>query len=181
MAALCARFALGALFIASGIVKLGDRASFAEAVRAFGFIGNRYLRRIAFAVPIVELGSGVAMAVGLFTAVAAVIVGTLTLIFTGVLVALLAHGRAVPCNCFGSASPRPVSWTTVARNLVIAAAATVVCRWSQPVLAVDQIWQRTAPTLSESDAVALLVATTSAMLAALIAHRLWRTTRVAPR
>jgi uncharacterized membrane protein YphA (DoxX/SURF4 family) len=181
MAALCARFALGAIFIASGILKLGDRASFATAIRAFGPVDPRFVGAVAIALPVAEICCGAAMAVGLFTAVAATVIGALTLIFTGLIIALLARGRAVPCNCFGSASQRVITWSAVLRNACIVGAAVIVYGWSQPVLAVDEIRQQPATTLTTSDAVAALVGTTSGMLASLVAYRLRRLPRVSTR
>lgn len=183
MAALCARFALGAIFIASGILKLGNRASFTTAIRAFGPANPRHVGAIAIALPIVEICCGAAMAVGLFTAPAAAVIGALTLIFTGLIIALLARGRAVPCNCFGSASQRAITWSAVLRNACIVGAAVLVYGWSQPVLAVDEMRQQpaTAGALTTSDAIAALVGTTSAMLASLVAYRLRRLPRVSPR
>lgn len=175
-AALCARFALGAVFVVAGVHKLRDRESFAAAVRGAGMLPGRYAAAVAVAVPLVEICCGAALAAGLLTSLAALAIAVLTTGFTAVIVTLLARGRAVPCHCFGPASPRAVSWRSVLRNAVIVAAALLVCLAGTPVLAVDEMWRPPAEgtALTHSDAVALLVATTSAMLAALVASRLRR-------
>lgn len=179
MAALCARFALGAVFIVSGILKLGDRASFTASIRAMGIADPRHAAILAVVVPIAEICSGAAMAVGLLTTAAAAVIGALTLAFTFLLVAQLARGREVVCNCFGSASRHVVTWFSVLRNTAVLAAAVLVYGWAEPVLAVDGIRHRPATALTGSDAVAALVLTTSGMLAALVGHRLLRLSRVA--
>lgn len=174
VAALCARFALGAVFLVAGAHKLGDRGSFAAAVRALDVSPARHAGRVALVLPIVEVGGGAAMAAGLATRSAALLLGTLSAGFAVLLTALLARGRRPACHCFGPASGRTASWLSVLRNLALVGAAVLVAVWSRPVLAVDALWHPAPPTPTTSDALALLVATTAVLLTALIAGALRR-------
>jgi hypothetical protein len=55
-------------------------------------------------------------------AVAAMMLGA----FTVTMLVALRQGREVRCGCFGEASQRPVSWRTIARNVVLLGCATFV-------------------------------------------------------
>jgi hypothetical protein len=48
--------------------------------------------------------------------------------FTLVLVLALLRGVEAPCACFGSMSSRPVTWWSVARNVLLMALAAVSLR-----------------------------------------------------
>lgn len=172
--ALCARFALGAIFIVAGLSKLNDRASFNNTVRDFGFINPRYTGHVSIALPILEIFCGLSMAVGLFTPVATVAIIALTLAFTLLIITLILRGRVVRCACFGSTSRNTTSWPSVARNMAIIFGALLVYAWGQPVLALDALREPISADveLTNSDGIALMIATTSLMLAGLIAQKL---------
>ena len=75
------------------------------------------------AIPVLELVIGVALVAGMPFAgvVAIVLLGA----FTVFLVVALARGVEAPCACFGSLTTRPVSWWSVARNVVLIGLAVV--------------------------------------------------------
>jgi uncharacterized membrane protein YphA (DoxX/SURF4 family) len=109
---------LGAVFVASGLLKVRDPAWPASA-RAFG--------APAWAVPVlpwVELFVGVLVAARIAAAVVAALV--LLAAFSWLIAVHLRRGDGVPCACFGRASSdRPVSPAHLVRNLVLAGLAVV--------------------------------------------------------
>lgn len=113
-----ARVVLGAVFVASGALKVRDPA-WPTSARAFG--------APAWSVPVLpwaELAVGALVAAQFRFAA----LGALALLgaFTWLLVVHLARGDDVPCACFGTtSSARPVSWSHVARNVVLAGLAVV--------------------------------------------------------
>ncbi|MEZ5411464.1 MAG: MauE/DoxX family redox-associated membrane protein [Acidimicrobiales bacterium] len=123
--------ALLVVLVAAAASKLVRPAAAADHMADLGLRRPRLLAR---AVPVAELavglvlvaapGPGAAAALGLLAA------------FTVVLVRTVRSGRQVSCGCLGAFDRgRPVSWRTVARNLVLmamAAAAVVVpgLRWA---------------------------------------------------
>lgn len=176
-AALCARFALGIVFVAAGVAKLRHPAAFARALDALGAGPAGLRRQLAIALPVFEVCCGAALASGLFIELSALVVAALTTSFTAVLVSLLASGRAVPCDCFGPGGG-PASWHSVLRNAALAGCAGLVARWGTPVLALDGLWASSTGALAGSDALALLIATSSVMLAGLLVRRLSHPPRI---
>ena len=86
----------------------------------------------------------------------------------------LARGRTIECGCFGPVSQRQITRLTVARNAVFVTAAAVVVAEGPTALALDRFVPGTAgPKLSSSSALALLVATSLAIVAATLAQE-WR-------
>ncbi len=113
-----ARVVLGAVFVASGALKVRDPAWPASA-RAFGAPG--------WSVPVLpwaELTAGALVAAQFRWAA----VGVLLLLaaFTSLIAVHVVRGDDVPCACFGRASSaRPVSWWHIVRNVVLAGLAVV--------------------------------------------------------
>ena len=118
MIVFAARVVLGAVFVASGALKVRD-AAWPRAARTFG--APAWSVRM---LPWVELGLGALVAAQFpFAAVGAL---ALLAAFSWLIVVHLRRGDGVPCACFGSASSaRPVSWWHLARNVVLAGLAVV--------------------------------------------------------
>src|SRR5262249_4448273 len=72
--------------------------------------------------PALELIVGAALVAGVRLAGVAAL--GLLLIYTGLLLVRMSAGDAPPCACFGRAV-RPITWATVARNVVLIALAVV--------------------------------------------------------
>ena len=110
-----ARVVLGAVFVASGIIKLRDPA-WPDAARRFG--------APAWSVrplPWVEVAIGVLLGAQVRPAAAAALL--LLGAFTVLVVDHLRRGDRVPCACFGRV--RPVSGADVVRNVVLIGLAVV--------------------------------------------------------
>lgn len=119
---LCA-IALGIVFEWSGTMKVvsGDKWQVGGTPFATGSVKvDGLVRRW---LPWIEIALGIA----LIFRMSPRLVGTLALLllvgFTASLVRVIASGHRPPCLCFGSSRARPVSWKTVARNVVLIACA----------------------------------------------------------
>jgi hypothetical protein len=108
----CAAF-VGAVFIFSSTQKLIDRRGWVAQAAQLGVP-----RSIASIVAPLEGLVGVVLVAQIWLAVALVASLAMLLAFTLLLVSLLARGLRPPCACFGAARTRPISWWTVARNVV---------------------------------------------------------------
>lgn len=120
---LIASVALGAVLCLAGASKQIDRESFAASAKHLGVPG--------FVVPFVpwaELVVGAALLAGLGWPITPSLAIVLLVAFTIVIVGNLARGQRPPCACFGVRSIAPISWWTVARNLVLIVLA-VVAYW----------------------------------------------------
>ncbi len=117
---LVARLALGAVFLASGGLKLSDRQAWA---RQAGDLAVPVA--IATVVPWVELVLGAALVAGVAEPWPAVIALAVLVAFTGFLARRLADGARPPCACFGARSNRPLGAGHVVRNAGFIALAVV--------------------------------------------------------
>jgi len=115
---LVARVVLGLVLAGSAVLKLASPASSRAALATFDIHGE-YTRWAAWILLIVvELGLAVEVIAGSDSA--AWLAAAFLTFFAAALVGAILRGRAgAPCACFGSRSV--VGWTSVARNLALAA------------------------------------------------------------
>jgi hypothetical protein len=122
---LCTRLGLAVVFALAGAAKLADLAGSRQAVRGFG-VSAALAGIVGTLLPLAELavaGSLIVSASARWGAFGAlVLLGA----FVVGIAAALGKGNAPDCHCFGQLHSAPVGWSTLARNLVVAAAAVVV-------------------------------------------------------
>jgi hypothetical protein len=117
--------ALGAVFVWSAVAKRVEFDAWLLQAAEFGVP-----RRVAGALPWIELLLGACLIAQLWRPWPAVLAGVLLIVFSLAIATRLAQGRRPPCACFG-ASSRPISAWTLVRNaclLVLAVAAVVSAR-----------------------------------------------------
>jgi len=113
------RIGLAAVFATAGFAKLADRAGSQRALADFGVPG-RVAGLLGTLLPLAELATATALVPdgsALWGALAAL---ALLLAFSAAIALNLSRGRAPDCHCFGQLQSAPVSWWTVARNLLLA-------------------------------------------------------------
>ena len=124
MVAAIAAVIVGVVFLVSAVAKFARpdqwRAQAGELV-----LGSRRPVRAFDAVPAVEAVLGALLLVQWQRTTVALIAAAVLCVFTALLVVRLAQGRRPPCACFGTLTTKPISWMTVARNLVLIALALV--------------------------------------------------------
>jgi len=128
-----ARVLLATVFLVAGLAKLADLAGSRQALRDFGvpaklatpFSVLLPLAELAIALALVPTGSAWWAALGALALLPLFVVG---IGFN------LAHGRTPDCHCFGQQHSAPAGWSTLIRNLVLAAVAGVVVGfgWTTP-------------------------------------------------
>ena len=111
---------VGAVLIVAGVAKMTSRGWPSQA-RAIG--APSWAARV---VPIIEIAIGAALVAGVPYAgwAALALLGGLSVF----LAVALVRGVKAPCACFGSLSTRPVTWWSVARNVVLMVLAVVSLR-----------------------------------------------------
>lgn len=113
-----ARLLVAAVFGWAGTAKLMNRAQTRQAVSEFG-TPDRWVRAVAWALPVVELCVAVGM-LAPWTAVGAGVVALGLLMVFSVLVArLLRQGKHPACSCFGASSDQAISGKTLLRNALL--------------------------------------------------------------
>ena len=111
---------LAAVFAFAAGAKLADRAATAEGFRALHL---RHADRLAVAVPTLELLTAVLLIAA--PRGGAIIALVLLLGFSGLLALRLRAGSTAPCRCFGNTRTRPIAWTDLLRNGVLAVLAVL--------------------------------------------------------
>lgn len=126
------RLVLTAVFAVAGVAKLADRDASAKDLRTFG-LPQAVARHAVAPLAAVEIGLAAAMQVDSAAGVAAL--GAAAVLLAGVarMAWVLAHRRDEDCGCFGSLRRTRIGLRTLARDVLLAAAAiAVVLRASDP-------------------------------------------------
>jgi len=121
-ALLADRLLLAFVFLLAGATKLADPIGWRKAWRDFG-LPPALAPAAVLVVPVLELGVGVSLvpsAVAWYGAWGAL---ALLAAFLIVLGAAMVRGRKPDCRCFGQLSPKPVGWSTLIRDGMLAACA----------------------------------------------------------
>jgi peroxiredoxin/uncharacterized membrane protein YphA (DoxX/SURF4 family) len=122
---LLVRLLLCIVFLIAGLGKLADVAGSRAALRDFG-VPAKLSAPLGILLPLAELGVAVALMASLSAWWGALGALALLLFFISGIGANLAQGRQPDCHCFGQLHSAPAGWSTLIRNLVLAALAGVV-------------------------------------------------------
>jgi methylamine dehydrogenase accessory protein MauD len=136
MAVLAARLALAVVFLVAGGAKLADLPGSRQALTEFG-VPKPLAHGLGMGLPIAELAVGLSLLlVGSmwWGALAALL---LLLLFIAGISINLSFGRRPPCHCFGQLHSEPAGPFTLARNIVLAAAAAFLVWQAEQAPAVD--------------------------------------------
>jgi uncharacterized membrane protein YphA (DoxX/SURF4 family)/peroxiredoxin len=120
-----ARLLLAAVFIVAGVAKLADRSGTRQALTDFA-VPHLLAGPLLFLLPAAELASAIALVFPTTARWGAAGSLLLLALFVVGLTRVLRRGEAPDCHCFGQLHSKQASWTTVARNLVLALPAAYV-------------------------------------------------------
>lgn len=124
-ALLSVRLFLALVFVVAAVAKVADRDGSRRAVIAFG-VPEGLAGLIVWALPLAEILIALALiplSTAWWGAIAAL---ALLAVFTLGIGVMLARGQSADCHCFGQLHSKPVSWTTLARNVALAGLAVFV-------------------------------------------------------
>lgn len=134
------RMTTAVILIVAAVSKLSagpDR--FSKAILGYDLLSQRMALLLAFWLPWAELVSGVLLAIGLFSRVAALMGSGLFLIFCVAIEISLLRGRQHGCGCFGNGST--IRWQLVYRDLALFGILLTVYAFEGGALALDG-WAR---------------------------------------
>jgi peroxiredoxin len=114
-----ARLCLVAVFLIAGVAKLADRRGTRQALANFD-VPARLIDPFVLLLPLAELAAATALVFPTTARWGAAGSLLLLALFVVGLTRVLRRGEAPDCHCFGHLHSKPASWTTVARNLVLA-------------------------------------------------------------
>jgi uncharacterized membrane protein YphA (DoxX/SURF4 family) len=123
---LAARLLMAGIFLSGGIEQWRDRASFEGVVAGYGLVPAGLVAAVALLLPLAEIAAGLGLLVPAAQPLASAFgLGLLTLVTTAVVINL-ARGRTdIDCGCGGANGEQRLSWSLVARNVVLGFALVV--------------------------------------------------------
>jgi len=96
-----ARLVTGGVWVAAGVLKIGDPPENVRAVRAYDLLPESVVPVVGHALPVVEIVVGLCLVVGLVTRWAAVVSALLLVAFIIGISSAWARGMSIECGCFG--------------------------------------------------------------------------------
>lgn len=112
-----AGIAIGVVFLAAALGKIGDLGAFATQVHNYRLVPVWSENLIAMTLPWIELLAGLALVLGVRPRAGAVILLALVLAFTFAVGSAWARGLDFECGCFGKASAATVGARKFAENV----------------------------------------------------------------
>jgi uncharacterized membrane protein YphA (DoxX/SURF4 family) len=168
LAALAARFALAAVFLLAGLAKLSSLQIFVSGIGRYELLPPRLVKPIGYAIPPLELAGGLLLALGLGTPVVAALLAAVLAVFTVAVSIALRDRKTIDCGCFGPTAPRPITWFTVGRNVLLLGLGVLVAVMAPKALALDALL-RGGHHASSSTGAAMALVGTAAVFASLLA------------
>ena len=96
-----ARLVVGGVWLAAGVLKVGDGAGSVRAVRAYDLLPESIVPTVGHALPALEIVVGLALVAGVLTRGVAVVSALLQLAFIIGIASAWARGLQIDCGCFG--------------------------------------------------------------------------------
>ena len=132
---LVCRLVVGGIFIYASMDKLLHPAAFAEVIHHYRIVPFSLLHLSAHLLPVVELVCGVALILGIWQRGAALLAGTLTVIFMAAITSALIRNLDISCGCFNTDGGHSVGLDLLWRDGILLA----LCL--PPLLAGDHRWR----------------------------------------
>jgi hypothetical protein len=115
------RILIGAILVATAAGKLLDVAGFARVVGTYRVFSDSLLLPVAVLIPVAELALGIWLLSGRRSFAGAVTALAMHVAYAAWSASAVLRGlRLANCGCFGVFWPRPLGWSTVAEDLVLA-------------------------------------------------------------
>lgn len=112
------RLIVGGVFVFAGVHKLLDPVSFAEDIANYQAFPYWTWNLAAAIVPVTEVLAGLAVLMGFKRRAAAIVLGSLTVAFMGLILSVIVRGIDLNCGCFGEAAEASaVGWPLFLRDL----------------------------------------------------------------
>jgi uncharacterized membrane protein YphA (DoxX/SURF4 family) len=100
------RLGLAGLWLAAGLLKIGDPAGMVRSVRAFRLLPEALVHPVAYAVPFVEIALGVLLLLGLAVRACAALSSLMLAVYLAAIASAAARGLRIDCGCFSQGGTR---------------------------------------------------------------------------
>lgn len=116
------RFILGAIFIAAGIPKILDTASFASVIYNYHMLPDIFINIFAITLPWLEVVIGGLLIMGIWMPGTVIIYNILMITFIGALTFNTIRGLDISCGCFSTEPGDIIDMGTIFRDIIILSA-----------------------------------------------------------
>jgi uncharacterized membrane protein YphA (DoxX/SURF4 family) len=137
---LAVRLGAAAIWLVAGVSKLADLEHFHAQVQAYKLLPGGLEAPSAYALPFVEVGFGLYLALGLLVRPAAILACGLMLVFVAAMAQAWARGLSLDCGCFGSLARESVGLGTILRDAALGLPSLALALWPARLLSVDRAW-----------------------------------------
>ena len=112
------RLIVAVVFVYAGALKLLDPAAFAEDIANYQAFPHWTWNLAAAVVPVAEIVGGLAVLTGIKRRAGALMLGSLTLAFLGLILSVIVRGIDLSCGCFGEVTEASsVGWPMFLRDV----------------------------------------------------------------
>jgi uncharacterized membrane protein YphA (DoxX/SURF4 family) len=138
------RLILGGVWLAAGVIKVGDLAASGRSVVAYRLLPYDAATSLGVVLPFVEIALGVLLVLGLATRLSAVLSVVLLIAFIIGIASAWARGLRIDCGCFGSggdlaANQQPTYFSETIRDIALLALAAYLAVRPRTRLSLDTL------------------------------------------
>ena len=116
---LFSRLLLGFVFIYASVEKIADLDGFAVSISNYRILPISLVNIFAIALPWFELITGILIIYGICIKENSFIIGSLTLVFTVMILVAVLRGLDIDCGCFGTGDAQKVGLRKIIENLIL--------------------------------------------------------------
>jgi uncharacterized membrane protein YphA (DoxX/SURF4 family) len=136
---LTVRLGAASIWLVAGTAKLADLEGFHAQVEAYKLLPAGLEAPFAYALPFVEVGIGLYLALGLLIRPTAILACALMLAFVAAMAQARARGLSLDCGCFGSLAKTPVGLDTILRDALLGLPSLAMAIWPARLLSLDHV------------------------------------------
>ena len=137
---LAIRLGAAGIWLAAGIAKAVDLEHFHTQVQLYHVLPHALVGPFAYALPFVEIGIGVYLAIGLWIRPVAIVASVLMAVFIVAQAQAWYRGLVLDCGCFGAIAHETVGLTTVLRDVALGLPSLAMAIWPARKLSLDASW-----------------------------------------
>jgi uncharacterized membrane protein YphA (DoxX/SURF4 family) len=137
VAGLVLRLAAAAVWLAAGAAKVPALEAFRQTVARYAVLPDFLVGPVAYALPFLEIGLGLYLALGLFVRGTALAGTVLFALFLAAQAQAWIRGIELDCGCFGTAASSPVGPLTVMRDLALGLPTFIMLAFPSRFLSLD--------------------------------------------
>ncbi len=141
---LVSRLVLAGVLLYAGGVKIMEPHGARDAILAYRVFPPSWAPVLGYAMPLLEIGLGLLLLVGLFTRLSGLVAALLMLAFVAGIASVWARGYSIDCGCFGgggdiSPQGRAVRYSLeIARDLLFAGLGFWLFVWPRTLLSLEK-------------------------------------------